>query len=76
MVLEWHSGTEKTAVLSSSYFGFTYQFLRVVLRKKAAADRPEKAAADRPPCHQEVHLDTVEIDPDLDQDTHLADIPN
>jgi hypothetical protein len=25
---------------------------------------------------QEVHLDTVEIDPDLDQDTHLADIPN
>jgi hypothetical protein len=29
------------------------------------------------PCReQEVHLDTVEIDPDLDQDTHLADIPN
>jgi hypothetical protein len=43
-------GTEKTAVLSSPYFSFTYQFLRVVLRKKAAADRPEKAAADRPPC--------------------------
>jgi hypothetical protein len=30
--------------------GWNYQFLRLVLRKKAAADRPAKAAADCPPC--------------------------
>ena len=69
-MVKWVPDREKLYYISTSMWA--RKFLLASLPRVLSLRTPESPTG----IQQVVHLDMAESDPDLDQDTHLADIPN